>query len=482
VGAALERVPAALWLVLALGVLLRCLIALAVSPASMNNADSQVYAGGAVLGMFEDPVRPSGYILFLRGLHVFSDEISWTIFAQHVLGLATAGLLYAAVRRVGTPVWAGVVAAAAVLLSLDQIYLEHSILAEPLFTFLITATVYCCIRSLDDPRQLVGRVDTRLAWIAAAGLLLGAAAWVRAVGVPVAFLLAVWVALAIPGGWWGRIGRGALAGVAAGLVILGYFVAHDAANGYFGLTNGSGRVLLGRVSPFADCSKFDVPQGAERLCPTEPRDERPGADYYIWDANSPAWRALGPLDAEPEGDELAREFATKAILAQPLDYAGAVANDTLRHFVPYLNDDRISAGTPYDSMKIDRRDVVEADVLRFIDGYYDTGPLVVRGIAGPLGDLQDVLRVHQILMLQALVLSGFGLWFSSGRVRAALALFVGAGVMMLVIPSITATYNARYAVPLGGVFMAATAISIWALLERYKARVLGSSPDRADPA
>jgi hypothetical protein len=91
--------------------------------------------------------------------------------------------------------------------------------------------------------------------------------------------------------------------------------------------------------------------------------------------------------------------------------------------------------------------------------------------------------VHQVLMLQALLVSLFGLWFSRGRVRAALALFLGAGVLLLVIPSITATYNARYAVPVGGAFMAATALSIWVLLDRYAARRLagerGSDPGPA---
>ncbi len=174
----------------------------------------------------------------------------------------------------------------------------------------------------------------------------------------------------------------------------------------------------------------------------------------------------------PAEDALAREFAMEVIFAQPLDYLGTVASDTLRHFVPFLNDERLSAGTPYDWMKIERRDAAEGDVFEAIDGYYDTGPPVVRtGLAGPLSDLQDVLRVHQVVMLQAVIISGFGLWFSRGRVRAAIALLIGAGILMLLIPSITATYNARYAVPLGGAFAAATALSAWVLLDRYARRV-----------
>lgn len=461
-----------LLIVIGIGVLLRVAIAIAVSPTIMNNVDSLVYVGGADNGLFADPVRPSGYSIFLRALHAISDQVSFTIFVQHLLGIATACLLYLTVRHVGTPIWAGVLAAAAILLSLDQIYLEHTLLAETLFTFLLTGVFYCCVRALDDPKPLRGPIDTRIAWIVGAALLLGICAWVRTVGVTLAPFLALWFALAIPGSWKARLGRIAITGVVAGAVVLGYFFAHEATTGYFGLTNGSGRVLLGRVSPFADCTQFEVPAGAEALCEDTPSAERPGSDFYIWDAGSPAWEEFGPVPAE---DELAREFATRAILAQPVDYAQTVASDTARHFVPFLDDERPSAGTPYDWMKIERRDLGEDDVFSFIDGYYDTGPLVVRSIAGPLSDLQDLLRVHQVLMLQALLLSIAGLRFASGRVRAALALFIGAGVLMLVIPSMTATYNARYAVPLGGTFMAATGLSIWVLLERYKARILAGN-------
>ena len=472
-------IPLALFVVIGIGVILRVLVAIAVSPVEMNNVDSLVYIGGAENGLFVDPVRVSGYSIFLRGLHAISDEISFTIFVQHLIGILTACLIYATVRRVGTPVWAGIAAAAAVLLSLDQIYLEHTILAETLFALLFTCVLYCAIRALDEPRLIRGGpLDSRWLWILAAGLLLGLLAWVRTVGVPLAPLLALWLIFAIPGSWKVRIARGALAGAAAALVVLGYFVAHEAENGYFGFTDGSGRVLLGRVSPFADCTEFTPPEGSEVLCEDRPSEKRPGSDYYIWDGGSPAWKAFGPVPAE---DKLAGEFAREAILAQPLDYIGTVFSDTARHFVPFLNDDRAFAGTPYDWMKIERRDGNEPAVQDYVRSYWDAGPLVVRGIASELSDLQDLLRVHQVIMLQALLLSLFGIWFGRGRERSAIVLFIGAGVMLLVIPSITATYNARYAVPLGGTFIAAAAISVWVLTKRYGERVLAREAAKSAP-
>lgn len=473
-----SRVPTALVVVIAIGFVLRLLIVVAVTPVEMNNVDSLVYVGGAVDGLFGDPVRPSGYSIFLRGLHGISADLSWTILVQHLIGIVTGCLLYATLRRLGGPVWVGVVGAAAVLLSLDQIYLEHSLLAESLFTLLLIAVLYCSVRALDEPRVFrSGPLTTRLGWIALAGLLLGACAWVRTVGVAMGVFLALWMLFAIPGDWRSRIGRAALSGACTALVVLGYFVINNAQTGYFGLTDGSGRVLLGRVSPFADCTKFDPPEGTRPLCETTPSGERNGADYYIWDENSPAWKTFGPIPAD---DGLARDFAKRAILAQPVDYVAAVASDTARHFVPYLDDERPSAGTPYDWMKIARRDPgSESIVGDMVDRYYSAGAFTVHGIAGTLSDLQDVLRVHQLLMLQALLLSIGGIWVGRGRQRAGVVLLIGAGFLLLLIPSITATYNARYAVPVGGLYIGAGALSLWLLLQRYAERVRDREPTQA---
>ena len=356
------------------------------------------------------------------------------------------------------------------LFSLDQIYLEHSLLTETPFTFLLVCTLYCCVRALEEPRELGSgrlRLDTRLGWIAAAGLLLGMSAWFRTVAAPIAIFLALWCTLAIAGPWRVRILRGVVAGAAAGVVVLAYFAAHDSARGYFGFTDGAGRVLYGRAAPFADCSQFDPPAGGEALCEETPPDERNGPDYYIFDGGSPAWKEFGPL---PGGDSIAGEFAKRAILAQPVDYARAVLSDTTRHFIPYYDGGRPFFGTPYEFFGIDHVDGNEPAVQQKIDSYYSSGPLVVRALATTLGDLQNVLRVPQILMLQALVLAGFGIAYSRGRERAALALLVGAGLLLLLIGSVTATYNARYAMPAGGIFVAAGAIGLSVLLRRYSER------------
>src|SRR5688500_11026831 len=177
--ASAARVPLALAIVLLAGVVLRVVVSLVYQPALMNNADSATYIVMADGGLFGDPVRTTGYPIFMIAVHAISDALAFTITVQHIVGVATGLLLYALGRRTGAPVWAAVIGAAAVLLSLDQIVLEHIILSEALFVFLFVATLYVCARALDDPRPLAWILDTRHAWLIGAGLLLALCAWVR---------------------------------------------------------------------------------------------------------------------------------------------------------------------------------------------------------------------------------------------------------------------------------------------------------------
>ena len=94
-------VPLAIALLLVAGVLLRLLVMLLYQPAIINNADTPTYVTMADGGAFGDPVRPSGYSLFLIAVHAISDQLAFTIGVQHLLGVATALLLYGSARRVG---------------------------------------------------------------------------------------------------------------------------------------------------------------------------------------------------------------------------------------------------------------------------------------------------------------------------------------------------------------------------------------------
>ena len=227
-------------------------------------------------------------------VHAVSDQLELTIAVQHVLGIATGLLLYAAVRRLGAPVWAGVVAAAAVLLSLDQVFLEHALMTETLFTFLIVAAAYCALRALGEPRALRRGVTTRLLWIAAAGALLGATAWIRSYTVLLIPLLGLWLLLALPRPWRARL-TGAITGVA--VAPCSSCSPTRAPSRRRPATSASRAPAAGRCTraPRSSPTARASPRRRARrvLCERTPPEQRPGPDFYGWEPGSPARRAFG---------------------------------------------------------------------------------------------------------------------------------------------------------------------------------------------
>jgi Dolichyl-phosphate-mannose-protein mannosyltransferase len=467
-----HSVPLALAVLVAAGVALRLAVWLVYRPAVMSNADTVPYVAMANLGLFGDPVRPAGYAMFLRAVHFLSDDLDVTILVQHLLGIGTALLLYAAVRRVEAPRWVALAGAAAVLLSLDQVVLEHVVLTEALFTFGFTLALYACVRALGEPRPVAGSLNSRHLWLLGAGVTLGLCAWVRGVAVPLAPFLALWVALAIPGRWWPRVGRGALAEGAAVVVVLGYFVLNDAKTDTFALTQSSGWALYSRIAPVADCDRFNPPPGTSSLCEQSEPGTRFGPDFYGWEPGSPAVRLFG---GPPEGNEQLSAFAREAIEAQPLQYGRLVVKDMARYFIP--NYHLYAYGGPgYDAIDIGRRDpVIENDVHSWIDGYYPGEPLVIKGGVGTVSEVQDWLRVQPILMMVALIAALGGAIFARGRQRSVLLLLIGGALLLLLVPSATASWNARYAVPAGGPLIAAGALGAWLLAGRFGVRRPGRS-------
>src|SRR5687767_13038198 len=121
------------------GLGLRLAFMLAYRPAFVGYSDTAVYISGAKGDLFWDPLRVAGYSAFLRVAHGISAELSFTTLVQHALGVGTALLLYATVRRVGGSPWMAFVPAAIVLLGGDQVFFEHALLSETLYTFLTAA-------------------------------------------------------------------------------------------------------------------------------------------------------------------------------------------------------------------------------------------------------------------------------------------------------------------------------------------------------
>ncbi|WP_345337621.1 hypothetical protein [Planotetraspora kaengkrachanensis] len=282
--------------------------------------DTTAYVTDA-LRIVPNPWRPAGYSVFLRIFLPFHSS-GLVVAAQHLLGLATGILIYALLRRWQVRPVLAVAAALPVLLDPRQLVIEHALLSETLFTCLVTWAVVVTLwrRRLTPPMAV------------AAGLLLAAATLTRSIGLPLVLLflgllLARRVAL-----------RTLLAAAATCLVPLGaYGLWFQAHNGVFALGSNDGMLLWSRTMSFADCSKIRPPADLLPLCPPEPHraaatwpwnflldTKRP--QEYLTDQNAWLYRRPGP-PLSPENNSLARNFALRAIVAQPVDYALIILRD-----------------------------------------------------------------------------------------------------------------------------------------------------------
>ncbi|NRQ40183.1 hypothetical protein HII36_51435, partial [Nonomuraea sp. NN258] len=296
---------------LIVGTLLRTLAMLGYRPA-LWFPDTYTY----VVTVFKprpDLVRPAGYSMFIKlfePLHSFGAVAA----AQHLLGLATAVLIYrAAISR--APRWAATLATVPVLLDAYQIELEHLLVSDSLFTFLVAAAVALALA--ERPKAV------------SVGLLLAAATLTRTVGQPLILLVAAWFVLYTPGA--GRLRRAAVMLAAALVPVLAYGGWFYATYQRVGLVGANGVFLYARTMSFADCAVLDPPADLRVLCDPRPPERRPPSQEYIWSPDSPLVKLPG-ITFSKENDDLAARFAKLAITGQPLDYAGSVLTELARTF------------------------------------------------------------------------------------------------------------------------------------------------------
>ena len=282
--------------------------------------DSFSYLRAAVT-LTPGTTRPAGYPVYLWLLSPAHSYLLVTA-SQHLMGLAVAVMIYALARyRFGVPAWAAVLAGVPVLYDGFEIQLEHLVMADTLFLFLVMAAVTVVLWR------------ERPSWRAclAAGLLLGASATVRPTGLPLLAVFAVYLLIRLFGSWRGLFAGLAACGLACALPLAGYAGWYQSAHGEFALTDSSGVFLYSRVMTFADCSRMSLPADLLPLCTTVPPGKRPIAQAYLWTPASPLLR-LPSAEFSPATNRLARSFALRAIQAQPLDYARAVWDDTAASF------------------------------------------------------------------------------------------------------------------------------------------------------
>jgi Dolichyl-phosphate-mannose-protein mannosyltransferase len=389
-----------------------------------------------------DPVRVSGYSVFLKILEPFHSYALITIL-QHLMGLAVAVMIYALARhRYGAPAWLATLATVPVLYDGYEIELEHLILSDVPFLFVITLAVTLLLWDPD-------RLSTRRG--AVIGLLLGLGVVLRSLGEPVLALVVLYMIIRRYS--W----RKTVAALAVGAVpALIYAGAFDLEHGQFAMSDATGVFLYSRVMTFAECSKMHVPADELWLCSTQPPDQRPIAQNQIWRSTggTPLDR-IGGTKFAPVPNKLAEDFAIRAIEAQPLDYAKAVADDTLRVFdwkrqvfpnaQTYDEYEFLAAPTPipsWDDGHIGRYNSNTA-------AYAQANPLtqIVNPYAVIIRDYQKYVwlpgTIYGLILLAGLA----GIAAAWRRLGGEALLPWAISLALIVVPAATAEFDYRYVLP-----------------------------------
>ncbi|WP_067482275.1 phospholipid carrier-dependent glycosyltransferase [Actinomadura hibisca] len=285
--------------------------------------DSYFYLGRA-LRPEPSPSKTLGYSFLLRLLEPLHSLTAVAVL-QHLMGLAVGVLGYTVLRRAGLRGWVATLVTLPVLYDAYQVELEHLLMSEALFTFLIATALALLLWRVGDPRAAPG-------WAAAlaAGLLLGFAVLVRSAGAPlipgVLLCLLLW-----RGGW-----RPALAfGAAAAVPLVAYAAWFHSAHGTYALTSSDGIYLWGRTAVFADCAKMRPPSHMQALCLSpELKAQHMAPGHLIWRSEVPPRRVYENVTA-PEANKVLRDFAIRAILAQPGDYVREIGDGLGMAFGPH---------------------------------------------------------------------------------------------------------------------------------------------------
>jgi hypothetical protein len=458
---------APLLLVLAAGLVLRLYLLAIYNPVAGVFRDSLDYLSTSGGDAFRDPLRPPGYPVFLRILRYAVPDLSFVVVVQHLLGLLTGALLYFCVRYITGRRWLAAFPAAVVVLSGDQLMLEHSLLTEPLYTFLATAALSGIIIGVTRPRSVP--------LLVASGVALGAAATVRTVAVPLIALVAVWMLVFSAGPLRRRLAKTAWALGPAAAIVLAYIVLQALSTGHWGPSQAAGWALYTRVAPFADCSEFKPPEGTEFLCEATPSigetpaSGRPGPGYYQFVGGPSIERFGNPITTgRLRGTSTLEKFATAVLIHQPLGYAREVGRDMIRYLVPTAGYDRVYAGASAEELDIARRapDFERLTIERAEKVGFAADPIEVGEGAQALEDFQHALRIHGLTLAALIALAAIALVVGRGTVRRAALLLGSAAVCQALVPVASISWGFRYGVPTIGVLAAAAALGIHACLER----------------
>jgi hypothetical protein len=452
---------------LAAAAAVRVVLAVAFPPAFLMSD------GPAYLDLAERLVpsrdRPVGYSIFVRGLQEITRSLTLITSVQIVLGLLTAVVAYALLRRWGvTPVIA-TLATVPMLFDAMQLLLEHAILSDVLFGLFVVSAI-AALAWWPAPR----------AWsTAAAGLLLGLATLVRVVAEPSVVLAALFLLL-VATTWRSRLLHVLLVVVSFALPVTAYAAWYHHEHGAWAITQASGRALYMRTTTFVDCDTIVVPDYERVLCPAQPVGDRSDPTWYGWHSPDTVPRLHPPSGVSRQ--EAMRDFAIRAIKAQPDDYARAVARDFLLAFVAVDRHDHYEMST---SVKW-RLDTIVPYEHR---SHYMSLAFEERvgGIPAPRQPMANIMEWYGrvVFVPGPLALAILGLAIAGIVVRRPqeqpslrpLALLTLAMPLMLIlVPDVTAQFVWRYQLPLVTLLPLSAALG-WTRIRRQRGTAATASTD-----
>lgn len=239
------------------------------------------------------------------------------------------------------------------------------------------------------------------------------------------------------------------------------------------------------MAPFARCDRLDVPPSERHLCDPRPVGQRPSRDFYTWDLASPFYRLPLPAPRGLDGrlpsrtaDDVALAFARRVIAGQPLDYGRSVLGDLVRYLGPGRS--TTTADWPVEAWQFrPRTDPPRLHVTR-------SGRTFESGVAHPdienlpaeahrapirqLGAYQRVAHTPGVLLAASLLVSVVaavgGRRRRPAHQRWACLLLATSGLLVLVVPAATVTFDYRYLLPATALLVPAGAIAVESLRRR----------------
>jgi hypothetical protein len=433
--------------VIGVGVVVRLLVAIAYAPALEFFGDSPAYLASAAHPDRISLWHPSGYPVFLWVLSATHSLLVVTLL-QHALGIASGVLVYQLMRRFNVGTVGSTIAASPLLLDAYQINLEQFVLSDTLFTFLTILTIVLALRVIRRPTALAAF---------ALGLVIAATTLTRTVGLAVA--LAVLITMAVARVPLRRIGA---AGLTCAVPLLGYALAFHATYGVYALQGYSGRYLYGMVAPVADCRPSTL------YCPTTPKAGRPGSNQYVWEV----YDFVQPRQKLVRSSEEAGAFARHIAVHQPFAVGGAVLGDFAHYFSPTR-----SVG-PRDwfvgSWQFPTADPAPGwNISPAGDGFGGTHlhSHINSSLATVLRGYQQVVFVPGLAMAFAAVLAAASLFMRRRRSpRHPVVLLASCGLLLLLMPSASAGFDWRYALPAQALLIPAGVLGVHRLLPLLRGR------------